>query len=275
MVKKENTMEIDLVKIIMRVKRYWRLSLCVFTIVVFVGLALTLTVFKTYEANSLIYLGVLESPVYSTSEAKNIILSNDISGSARDKFIGKDISFEEFLDDHVEVDPIIELISFTENREVQQIRLKTRARDAELAYEINKEISEKFVNHGQNVLDQLTELRNGQLVEVNNNIDRVTGGIEEVNLEIESLKNLSGGLEISRILILRNVMTNLEFNLSEYQDKKSKIEESLVRKIDFEIASPPEVPKNPKYLNLGLNLVIFLLVGILSVLLVTTVRDQK
>jgi len=270
----ENVSEIDLFEIVARIKKNKKLVINITVVVTVVTVIVSLFLPKTYEAESVIQLGYVGGGIYTSAEAKNIILGSEILLPVKEKFFGDDISFQKFKEDHVETSLVLERVGLAENKEVSQVVISTKARTAEGSVLLNKEILDGFISYVNPLMDNLINIKEEELVTVDANIDRIKNNIAILSYEISVFKGSSREQDISRVLILRSTVASLENSLSEKQSQKYDIEELLARKRDFEVVSEPQIPYKPIFPRLWINTIVSFILGLLLSFLVVLSRSK-
>lgn len=264
----------DLVEIVYKIKKDWKICLYIIGVAVIFSVLVTLVYPKTYRSESLIQLGSIDGLIYEETEVKNIIDSSDILLPIKDSYYGDSLSFDDFREKNLKVELVIEKISLTENEQVQQIRIITFAETSERAVNINKDILENLLEYVGPVFGRILAVKNNELVQVNNDIKRLEEEIEEASSDINFLKNQAGFQEISRVLILREVISNLESSLDEKQNKKYLVENILANTKEFKVISYPQPSQSPVSPKIWLNMGIFFVVGLLTSILVVVSRSK-
>lgn len=276
---KEN--EVDIIDVWNSIKSEKKMIISLTLIVVVLTLVFSLIIPKTYESQSVVQLANIKDMIkgmpYDSLESKTIIKSTSVLLPVINEFYEADdeMSIKKFIDEHLQVEVIGEVVGRNNVDRIPYLRIITRADEAAKAKEMNEMIIENFFSYVEprynkklKVVQQDLNKTKEDIVKLKNDI----GGLES-NIDTLTSKQLSGEA-ISKVTLLRDILSNYKNRLNDEENRLINLKNQIANKKEFKVVSEPQIPLDYSEPNVKLNVGIAFIAALLFSVLLALLKTQ-
>jgi capsular polysaccharide biosynthesis protein len=248
--------EIDLRELINVIIKRKKLILGIFLASVIVTAVISFSTPRVYLSTAIIQTGFVDAPLIGIAEAEQAIKTQDFLNP-----IVKELELK------VEPESLKSAINLKEIKDTSLVQFEVEHQGMSTSYKLLRAIADSFLTKNNELYQQRMDYLNGQIKELDAQIDSVKSDISRTQ---ELIQNLSLSEEISerdagvKIILLQNTLPSYYDNLMDLSEKNNNLRLTLIKAKEFKLVDliKPKPIKPNKKLNIALA-------GVLSLMFAT------